>query len=106
MNDKLNINLRIAGVNMSLAINRNEEQLLRQVAREVNHAYDAYKNRFAGSTPMEVLAKVTLLFAQGYISLSQQTKAVDAELEEFESELQKLIDGDENPTQTHPGEGL
>lgn len=106
MNDKLNINLRIAGVNLSLAINRDEEQLLRQVAREVNHAYDAYKNRFAGSAPMEVLAKVTLLFAQGYISLSEQAKAIDSELEKFETDLQKMIDGDENPSQTFPGERL
>lgn len=102
MNDKLNINLRIAGVNLSLAINRSEEQQLRHVAREVNHAYDAYKSRFAGSTPMEVLAKVTLLFAQGYLSLTAQSKELDTELEAFERELTRMIEGNDPSQKSDP----
>lgn len=103
MNDKLNITLRIAGVNLSLAINRSEEQQMRHIAREVNHAYDAYRSRFAGSTPMEVLAKVTLLFAQGYLSQKTESKELDAQLEAFEQELSKLIDGENASPEPDPG---
>lgn len=94
MNDKLNINLRIAGVAMSLSINREEEQLLRQVAKEVNHAYEAYASRFPESSDKEVLAKVTLLFAKGYLSQVAQSKELDEELSRFESDLDTLLSTD------------
>lgn len=95
MNDKLNINLRIANVVIPLSINPAEEQQLREVSQEVNHVFDTYRKRFHGSTDMEVLAKVTLLFAKGYISQLATSKELDEQLADFESELDKLI-GDNN----------
>ena len=50
MTDKLKINLRIADISMSLLINRDEEERLREVAKEVNHVYDAYTRRFPNSS--------------------------------------------------------
>ncbi len=92
MNDKLKINLRIADVAMSLVINRDEEQLLRDVAKEVNHVYAAYSERFPKSSTREVMAKVTLLFAKGYISMAEQSKEIDNALERFEADLDNLLD--------------
>lgn len=91
MNDKLDITLRIADTSMSLKINRSEEELLRKVAKEVNTVYDAYRSRFASSSPQEVLAKVTLLFARGYVSAMEQNQRIDDELSLFESELDRLL---------------
>lgn len=91
MTDKLNINLRIAGVVLSLTINRDEEERLREVAKEVNHVYDTYRARFANSSALEVLAKVTLLFAQGYLGLAAQNKEIEATLASFEHDLDSLI---------------
>lgn len=91
MKDKLDINLRIADVALSLTINRDEEELLREVAKEVNHVYKAYRERFAGSSPQEVLAKVTLLFARGYLTLTSQAKQLDELLERFDNDLDDLL---------------
>lgn len=91
MNDKLNINLRLAGTTLSLAINRDEEQLLREVAKEVNHAYETFRNRFPDSSDEVLLAKVTLLFAKGYLSQLAASKELDAELDRFENELDSLL---------------
>ncbi|MCM1483964.1 MAG: cell division protein ZapA [Muribaculaceae bacterium] len=92
MNDKLNINLRIADVVLSLLINRDEEELLREVAKEVNHVYDSYTRRFPKSSPREVMAKVTLLFAKGYITMAERSKELDAILEHFEADLDRMLD--------------
>lgn len=91
MKDKLDINLRIADVALSLTINRDEEQLLREVAKEVNHVYKAYRERFGSSSPQEVLAKVTLLFAKGYLTLTSQAKQLDELLVRFDSDLDELL---------------
>lgn len=79
---------------MSLSINPDEEQLLRKVAKEVNHVFEAYATRFRESSDKEILAKVTLLFAKGYIGLTEESKELDAELKRFESELDSLLTDD------------
>lgn len=91
MNDRLKINLRIAGVAIPLAINPEEEEQLREVTKEVNHVFDTYARQFPGSSDIEVLAKVTLLFAKGYLSAANTAKEVDNELDRFEKRLDTLL---------------
>lgn len=91
MKDKLDITLRVANVKLSLTIKPEEEELLREVAKEVNHAYESYQQRFSGTTAEETLAKVTLLFAKGYINLMSQTKQLESTLNGFEAHLDKLL---------------
>lgn len=91
MKDKLDITLKIAGVELSLNIDRNEEELLREVAKQVNHAYKKYSEWFSDSSPEEILAKVTLLFAKGFIQIKQQLTELDSTLEAFDSELSGLL---------------
>ena len=91
MKDKLDITLRIGSTTLSLTIKPEEESLLRVVAKEVNHAYEAYEKRFAGSPSEEILAKVTLLFAKGYLNLSAQAREVDSVLGDFETDLNRLL---------------
>lgn len=91
MKDKLDITLKIAGVELSLNIDRNEEELLRDVAKQVNHAYNKYSQWFADSTREEILAKVTLLFAKGFLQLKQQVSELDSTLENIDSELSRLL---------------
>lgn len=91
MKDKLDITLKIAGVELSLNIDRSEEQLLREVAKQVNHAYTKYSELFADSPSEEVLAKVTLLFAKGFISLRSQVSRLDETLENLDNDLSELL---------------
>lgn len=94
MKDKLDITLRIADAKLALTINPAEEPLLRAVAKEVNHAYEAYQKRFSENTPQEVLAMVTVLFAKGYLNLAEQTRQTEEFLGRFEADLDKLLIGE------------
>ncbi|MBP3288661.1 MAG: cell division protein ZapA [Muribaculaceae bacterium] len=91
MKDKLDITLKIADVELSLNIDRNEEELLREVAKQVNHAYEKYRQWFSDSPSEEILAKVTLLFAKGFLQLKQQLTELDSLLEDFDSEFSALL---------------
>jgi len=91
MKDKLDITLKIAGVELSLNIDRSEEELLRQVTKQVNHAYKKYSEIFADQSSDEVLAMVTLLFAKGFIQLKTQLNNLDGTLERFDNKLSNLL---------------
>lgn len=92
MKDKLDITLRIGNVRLSLTVRPEEELLLREAAKEINHAYESYLRRFAGSETDEIMAKVTLLFAKGYLNLSSYAKQTEALLDGFETEIDRLLD--------------
>ncbi len=101
MTDKLDITLRIGDVTLNLTINRNEEQILRDAAKEVNHAYEQYQKRFGSNISgdkearealaKEVMAKVTLLFAKGYLTMASQAREFDKTLSSFEASLDELL---------------
>ena len=94
MKDKLDITLRVANTKLALTINPSEEPLLRAVADEVNHVYAAYEERFTENTPQEVLAKVTVRFAKGYLNLAAQSRRTEELLGQFEADLDKLLIGE------------
>ena len=103
MTDILDINLRLGDVTLTLKIHRNEEATLREASKQVNHAYKAYSERFADKSSREIMAMVTLLFAKGYVTASEQNQEVTRTLAEFESELDKLLLGnDENLISLQP----
>ena len=91
MKDKLDITLKIAGAELSLNIERSEEELLRNVTRQVNHAYNKYSEIFADNSNEEVLAMVTLLFAKGFIQLKSQLNELDSTLDSFDNDLSRLL---------------
>ena len=91
MKDKLDINLRIGTVRLSLNINRDEEAALREVAKEVNHAFESFKQRFPASDDLENMAKATLLFARGYLNLVNETKRTEQVISDFEQKVDSLL---------------
>ncbi|MCM1292401.1 MAG: cell division protein ZapA [Bacteroides sp.] len=91
MKDKLDITLRIGSSRLSLTIKPEEEAVLREVAKEVNHAYESFKQRFPGSPDSEIMAKVTLLFARGFLNLSAQAQRAEQFLGDFEAELDQML---------------
>lgn len=92
MKDKLDITLRIGSVKLSLTIKPEEEAVLREVAREVNHACDSLRARFPGSPENEIMAKATVLFARGFLTQSEQARSAETMLGEFESDLDRFLD--------------
>lgn len=91
MKEKLDITLKIGGVKLNLNIDRAEEALLREVVRQINHAYDKYSELFSDSPSEEVLAKVTLLFARGFISLKSQVDEMDRLVDSLDQDFAQLL---------------
>lgn len=91
MKDKLDITLRIGSVKLSLTIKPEEEAVLREVAKEVNHACESFRQRFPGSPENEIMAKVTVLFARGFLTLSAQARQAEEMLAVFENDLDRLL---------------
>ena len=95
MKDKLNITVRLADQppiamrDVTLA----EEETIRQAEYNINRLWETWRLRFKDKSAGEILAMVTLRFAQPYYSRQQQMENLDSLLDSFERDLDRsLID--------------
>ena len=58
MNDKIKINLQIADSNYPLTINREEEEMVREAAKQVNIRLNAYREYYKNLEPEKIIAMV------------------------------------------------
>jgi cell division protein ZapA len=56
MNDKIKINLQIADSNYPLTINRQEEEMVREAAKQVNIRLNAYREYYKNLEPEKIIA--------------------------------------------------
>ena len=96
MKDILDITLRLGNVSLSLGVHRNEEEILREAAKQVNHAWDGFVKRFDDKDPSEIMAMVALLFAKGYVTETDSNTETIKFLAQFEAELDQLLLPDSN----------
>lgn len=93
MKDKINITVRLADQppiamhDVSLA----EEETIRRAEFNINRLWESWRQRFRDKTSAEVLAMVTLRFAQLYYSHLERLDALDELLAGFEHELDSRL---------------
>ncbi|MDR0746187.1 MAG: cell division protein ZapA [Mediterranea sp.] len=63
MNDKIKINLQIAETNYPLTINRDEEEMVREAAKQVNIRLNAYRTHYPSLNLEKVIAMVAYEFS-------------------------------------------
>ena len=63
MNDKIKINLQIADSNYPLTINREEEEMVREAAKQVNIRLNAYREYYKNLEPEKIIAMVAYQFS-------------------------------------------
>ena len=63
MNDKIKINLQIADSNYPLTINREEEQTVREAAKQVNIRLNKYREVYKNLEPEKIIAMVAYQFS-------------------------------------------
>ena len=63
MNDKIKINLQIADSNYPLTINREEEQMVREAAKQVNVRLNKYREVYKNLEPEKIIAMVAYQFS-------------------------------------------
>lgn len=91
MKDRIDITLRIADVALSLKVKPEDEQQLREAAKDINDAWSLWRAKFADNSPTEVLAMVTLLFAKSYLALKAQSVRAEEMLAKLEDTIDSLL---------------
>ena len=72
MNDKIKINLQIADSNYPLTINREEEEMVREAAKQVNIRLNAYREYYKNIEPEKIIAMVAYQFSLEKLQLKQR----------------------------------
>lgn len=63
MNDKIKINLQIAETNYPLTIDRDDEEMVREAAKQVNIRLNAYRTHYPNIDTEKVIAMVAYEFS-------------------------------------------
>ena len=72
MNDKIKINLQIADSNYPLTINRQEEEMVREAAKQVNIRLNAYREYYKNLEPEKIIAMVAYQISLEKLQLMQR----------------------------------
>ena len=63
MNDKIRINLQMAGSSFPLTINRDDEEMVRSAAKQVENRLNAYRSHFPNQPTVQLITMVAYQFA-------------------------------------------
>ena len=72
MNDKIKINLQIADSNYPLTINREEEEMVREGAKQVNIRLNKYREVYKNLEPEKIIAMVAYQFSLEKLQLLER----------------------------------
>ena len=63
MNDKIKLNLQMAGASYPLTINREDEQMVREAAKQVDLRLNAYREHYQSVSAERIIAMVAYQFS-------------------------------------------
>ena len=91
MNDKIKINLLIADSYYPLTIDREEEESVREAAKQVNIRLNTYREHYKNLAPEKILAMVAYQFSKENLTLAQRndTQPYAVKIEELTEVLDK-----------------
>ena len=72
MNDKIKINLQMAGATYPLTINREDEEIVREAAKQVNIRLNKYREVYKNLEPEKIIAMVAYQFSLEKLQLMQR----------------------------------
>ena len=90
MNDKIKINLQIADSYYPLTINRDEEETVREAAKQVNIRLNAYREHYENESLERIIAMVAYQFALENLQLKDRndTEPYTAKIKELTEVLE------------------
>ncbi len=91
MNDKIRINLNIADSYFPITINRDEEELMRKAAKQVNMRLNAYRKHYKDISTEKLLAMVAYHFSQENLELIERN-----DTEPYAAKINEMTDLLEN----------
>ncbi len=72
MNDKIKINLQMAGAAYPLTINREDEEMVREAAKQVDIRINAYREHYQNISLERIIAMVAYQFALENLQLKDR----------------------------------
>lgn len=96
--DKINIQLNIAGEIISVTIQASQRDEVKQAEKTISDLYDNWRIRFPSRTPSQLLAMLAYQFASHYNSLRRRDELAARKLEALCGEITTELDRPE----THP----
>ena len=91
MNDKLRVTIKIADVEIPLEIDRNEEEVYRKAAYHINQLWGDWRTALKNKSSQEVLARITLAFAELFYRKSDELEQQARMIDHFEKQLDDLL---------------
>jgi hypothetical protein len=76
---------------MAITIDRDTEELVREAERNVNHVWSTWRRSYSGKSSKDILAMTAYQFAKLYFSLQHSVENQENILNEFEGELDRLL---------------
>ena len=97
MNDKIKINLQMAGASYPLTINREDEEMVREAAKQVDIRLNAYRENYRNVAPEKIIAMVAYQFSLEKLQLLQRndTQPYTAKIEELTEMLEEYFRNEE-----------
>ncbi len=91
MKSDLNIKVDIGGRPYNLTISREEEELVRKAAEDVNRTITKYSKAFEYKDMQDLYAMVTLQYASGLMQIEREKSFKDKEMKEKLGEVDELL---------------
>ncbi len=91
MKTDLNIKVDIGGRPYSLTISRNEEELVRKAAEDVNNTIKKYSKAFEYKDMQDLYAMVSLQYASGLMHIENEKSFRDKEMKDKLKEVDDLL---------------
>lgn len=85
MNDKIKINLQMAGYTYPLTIERDKEEIVRLAAKQVEQRLNAYRTHYEELSPERILSMVAFQFALETLQLKKRndTEPITTKIKEW-----------------------
>lgn len=90
MDDKIKINLQLAGLPYPLTIHRKDEEMVREAAKQVNIRFNTYREHYQGVSSERIIAMVAYQFALEALQQKgrNDTKPYTNKIKELTEELE------------------
>lgn len=89
--DKMQMYVNIAGEHISLNVDFNSQDEVREAEASVCELYNQWKERFPRRSKEELLAMISYQFAYYYQSLQRRFVSASTEMAELDARLNKLL---------------
>ena len=96
MNDQIKINLSLADSFYPITINREEEESVREAAKQVNIRLNTYREHYKTLPPEKILAMVAYQFSHENLMLLQQndTRPYAVKIDELTEVLDEFLENE------------